>query len=73
MSKGVTRGRPSSARGGVLGVAEVAARTVTIGDPSFAGPQAGVSLRLPVFHIVEPEANRLFRRMCMSNRPASWS
>ena len=35
--------------------AEVAARTVTEGDPSFAGPLAGVSLRLPVFHILEPE------------------
>ena len=35
--------------------AEVAARTVTEGDPSFAGPLAGVSLRLPVYHILEPE------------------
>ena len=29
--------------------------TVTEGDPSWAGVLAGVSLELPVFHIVEPE------------------
>ncbi len=28
--------------------AEIAAETVTVGDPSFAGPLSGVSLRLPV-------------------------
>ena len=31
------------------------AETVTLGDPTYAGPLAGVSLRLPVFHILEPE------------------
>jgi glycine/sarcosine/betaine reductase complex component A len=36
-------------------LAEVAARTVTVGDPSFAGPLAGVSLKLAVYHILEPE------------------
>ena len=36
-------------------LAEVAAKTVTVGDPSFAGPLAGVSLRLPVYHILEPD------------------
>ena len=35
--------------------AEIAAETVTEGDPSFAGPLAGVSLKLPVYHILEPE------------------
>jgi betaine reductase len=25
------------------------------GDPSWAGPLAGVALRLPVYHIIEPE------------------
>ena len=35
--------------------AEIAVKTFTVGDPSFAGPLAGVSLRLPVFHILEPE------------------
>ena len=29
--------------------------TVTEGDPAWAGVLAGVSLNLPVFHIVEPE------------------
>jgi betaine reductase len=32
----------------------ISAETVTIGDPSFTGPLAGVSLRLPVYHIMEP-------------------
>jgi betaine reductase len=35
--------------------AEIAAETLTVGDPSFAGPLAGVQLGLPVFHILEPE------------------
>ncbi len=44
----------------VLGASDIegaliSAETVTIGDPSFAGPLAGVSLGLPVFHILEPE------------------
>jgi glycine reductase len=29
--------------------------TVTEGDPAWAGALAGVSLKLPVFHITEPE------------------
>jgi betaine reductase len=33
----------------------ISAETVTSGDPSFAGPLAGVSLGLPVYHILEPE------------------
>lgn len=42
----------------VLGGAEaeasgLAAETVTVGDPTFAGPLAGVSLGLPVYHIFE--------------------
>jgi betaine reductase len=44
----------------VLGAAdpealEVAAETVTAGDPSYVGPLAGVSLGLPVVHIFEAE------------------
>jgi len=31
------------------------AETVTRGDPTYAGPLAGVSLGLPVFHILEEE------------------
>ena len=33
----------------------ISAETVTDGDPSFSGPLAGVSLKLPVYHIFEPE------------------
>ncbi len=44
----------------LLGAAEgeaagLAAETVTLGDPTFAGPLAGVSLGLAVYHICEPE------------------
>jgi betaine reductase len=44
----------------VLGAGEgeaagLAAETVTAGDPTFAGPLAGVSLGLKVYHICEPE------------------
>jgi glycine reductase len=44
----------------VLGASEgeaagLAAETVTAGDPTFAGPLAGVSLGLSVYHICEPE------------------
>ncbi len=35
--------------------AEITAETVTLGDPSFAGPLGGVSLGLPVYHILEAE------------------
>jgi betaine reductase len=35
--------------------AELYAETVTNGDPSWAGPLAGVALGLPVYHIMEPE------------------
>lgn len=34
---------------------EVGSRTVTEGDPSWAGPLAGVALGLKVFHVLEPE------------------
>lgn len=34
---------------------EVFAETVTQGDPSFAGPLAGVALKIPVYHVLEPE------------------
>ena len=35
--------------------AGLAAETVTAGDPTFAGPLAGVALGLAVYHVVEPE------------------
>ncbi len=34
---------------------EIYALTVSTGDPTWAGPLAGTSLGLPVFHILEPE------------------
>jgi betaine reductase len=44
----------------VLGAAEgeaagLAAETVTAGDPTFAGPLAGVQLGLSVYHVCEDE------------------
>lgn len=44
----------------VLGAAdleslEVAAETVTMGDPAYVGPLAGVPLGLPVVHILEED------------------
>jgi hypothetical protein len=44
----------------ILGGAEaesagLTAETVSNGDPTFAGPLAGVSLGLKVYHILEPE------------------
>lgn len=38
--------------------AEIAAETVVNGDPTFAGPLAGVPLGLPVYHILEPEVRQ---------------
>lgn len=35
--------------------AELYAETLVNGDPSWLGPLAGVSLGLPVYHIMEPE------------------
>jgi betaine reductase len=34
---------------------EVFAETVTQGDPSYAGPLAGIALKIPVYHVLEPE------------------
>jgi hypothetical protein len=34
---------------------EVFAETVTEGDPSYAGPLAGVALKIAVYHILEDE------------------
>lgn len=44
----------------IIGAAEaeaagLAAETVTAGDPTFAGPLAGVDLGLRVYHACEPE------------------
>jgi glycine/sarcosine/betaine reductase complex component A len=47
----------------VLGAAdlealEVAAETVTLGDPAYVGPLAGVQLGLPVLHILEEDVKQ---------------
>ena len=34
---------------------EMAALTLKSGDPSYAGPLAGIELGIPSFHILEPE------------------
>jgi glycine reductase len=54
----------------VLGAAdlealEVAAETLTIGDPAYVGPLAGVQLGLPVVHILEDDVKE-------SVDPAVW-
>lgn len=44
--------------GGEAEASGLAAETVTVGDPTFAGPLAGQSLGLAVYHILEPEIKR---------------
>ena len=49
----------------VLGAAEgeaagLAAETVTLGDPTFAGPLTGVQLGLTVYHVCEDELKEEF-------------
>jgi len=49
----------------ILGGAEaesagLSAETVSAGDPTFAGPLAGVDLGLRVYHVVEPEMKEEF-------------
>jgi glycine/sarcosine/betaine reductase complex component A len=39
--------------------AELFAETVALGDPTYAGALAGVSLKLPVYHVTEPEIRAL--------------
>jgi glycine reductase len=36
----------------------LSAETVTAGDPTYAGPLAGVSLGLKVYHVLEPEVKK---------------
>lgn len=37
---------------------EMAALTLKSGDPSYAGPLAGIQLGIPSFHILEPDITR---------------
>ena len=39
--------------------AEMFAETISLGDPTYAGALAGVSLKLPVYHVTEPEVREL--------------
>jgi glycine/sarcosine/betaine reductase complex component A len=39
--------------------AEMFAETISLGDPTYAGALAGVSLKLPVYHVTEPEVRNL--------------
>lgn len=48
----VVLGAPSADAAGI------AAETVSIGDPTYAGALAGVSLGLPTYHILEPEIKK---------------
>lgn len=36
------------------------AQTVTEGDPTWAGPLAGIALQLPVYHVLDDEVRRQF-------------
>jgi len=40
--------------------AGLSAETVTAGDPTYAGPLAGVDLGLRVYHVLEPEVKEEF-------------
>jgi hypothetical protein len=49
----------------LLGAAEgeasgIAAETVTVGDPTFAGPLTGVPLGLSVYHVCEEEVKQAY-------------
>ena len=44
----------------VLGAAGLAAETVMLGDPTFAGPLTGVQLGLTTYHVCEPEIKKEF-------------
>ena len=39
--------------------AEMFAETISLGDPTYAGALAGVSLKLPVYHVTEREVRDL--------------
>ena len=48
--------------------AGLAAETVTLGDPTYAGPLAGVSLKLKVYHVCEPEIKQEFEESVYENQ-----
>ncbi len=62
----------------VLGASDIdgaliSAETVTSGDPSFSGPLAGVSLRLPVYHILEPVIKQAIPEEVYEENVGIWS
>ena len=48
--------------------AGLAAETVTAGDPTWAGPLAGVSLGLKVYHVLEEEVKAKSIQLFMMNK-----
>ena len=62
----------------VLGASDIegaliSAETVTIGDPSFSGPLAGVSLGLPVYHILEPKMREAIPEKIYEENAGIWT
>jgi len=51
----------------------ISAETVTSGDPSFCGPLAGVSLGLPVYHILEPKIREAIPKDVYEENVGIWS
>ena len=51
----------------------ITAETVTTGDPTFAGPLAGVSLGLPVYHILEPEVRAMIPEEVYEDNVGIWT
>jgi glycine/sarcosine/betaine reductase complex component A len=53
--------------------AEISAETVTLGDPSYTGPLAGVPLGLPVYHILEPELRQFIPEAIYEEHVGIWT
>ena len=51
----------------------ITAETVTTGDPTFAGPLAGVSLGLPVYHILEPDVRAMIPEDVYEENVGIWT
>ena len=53
--------------------AEISAETVTLGDPSYTGPLAGVPLGLPVYHILEPALRQFIPEAVYEENIGIWT
>jgi len=51
----------------------ITAETVTTGDPTFSGPLAGVSLGLPVYHILEPDVRAMIPEDVYEENVGIWT